>query len=926
MYEEYFEYLFNNRLRYGKKTMVWMMVGSFYEMYARESDQESIIHLKNVSNILGFTVTKRNNNIPVSDSNPYMSGFPTVVLSKNLARVLQHNYTIVIVEQFDSCGQKQKSRKVEKIYSPSTYIEDETVDNNILSCIYIHSWKCPISKKILTGCSISSIDLGVGKSYVYSCEDNDNNTNIVKNEVRKYIHTFNPCELILICKEENLISDYDYEFRDKLLLHKKKEFDKKYTDMIYLEEYVKKLFGSNEFISPSVSIGITDKDSLSTYVYLIDFAYDHDPNIIQKIHKPTSIIDSKNLHYNNDSLIQLNLVDQEKYTSSTYSSLFSVLNNTQTAMGKRLLRNILLHPITDIEELNNRYNKITKVLDTYKKYIPILKNIPDIERKFRKIQLQKISPDEFYKLYYSFLHCKTLLDISKEDFYTENYDDLIINFNIFLEDISKTFNIELMKNCTLQDIPNSFFNQGIDENIDIIDKKIRAIQNIKEKILTEINDKNSSKAKFKFEEKDNYIYLITTKNAWNNYKKEHSTIFSLKDKEYKCELFEVEQMKSNNVKIKCDFFEKISKKLESLTIQIHKLVLQSYINKLIEYENCFGNVIQNIIDKIAEIDLFTNFAYVSTKFGYTCPKIIDNNEEKSYVEITGLRHPIIERIQEDKEYITNDVSIGKDKYGMLLYGINSSGKSSFLRAIGTNIILAQIGMYVSSSSFTFYPYRKLLTKISTIDNLFKGQSTFIVEMNELKDILLKVSPHTLVLCDELTAGTEIDSSTGIVLSTVDTLLSNFTNFVFTTHLHSLLEFPEITEHSKLDIFHFNLCVNGGNVNYERKLIKGPGERMYGIEIAQALGLDSKFIQKAYQYRNKYIGEDQTLLQDKRSRYNRHKIVDKCENCGSKENLHTHHKLEQKMSDDKGMIGHFHKNTLHNLMILCEKCHIHHHHK
>ena len=924
MYEEYFEYLFNNRLRYGKKTMVWMMVGSFYEMYARESDIESINHIKYVSNVLGFTVTKRNNNIPVSDSNPYMAGFPTLALSKNLARVLQHNYTIVIVEQFDSCGQKQKSRKVEKIYSPSTYIEDETMDNNILSCIYVHSWKCPMSKKILSSCSIASIDLGVGKSYVYSCEDNDNNTNIVKNEIRKYIHTFNPSELILVSKEENLINDYDYEFRDKLLLHKKKEFDKKYTDIIYLQEYIKKVFGENKLLSPIESIGISDRDTLSTYVYLIDFVYDHDPNIIQKLHKPTSIIDTKNLHYNNDSLIQLNLVDQDKYTSSTFSSLFSVLNYTQTAMGKRLLRNILLHPITEVKELEERYSKITKVIETHKKYIPLLKNIPDIERKYRKIQLQKISPDEFYKLYYSFIHVKNLLDISKDDFYIEN--GLINNFNNFLEDISKTFNIECMKNCTLQEIPNSFFNEGINDNIDSVDRKIKSIQSIKDIILTEINNKNNSKAKFKFEEKDNYTYLITTKNAWNNYKKDHPIIFSIRDKEYKSDIFEVEQMKSGSVKIKCDFFEKLSKKLQILSTEIHKLVLESYINKLSYYENSYGNIIQNIIDKISEIDLITNFAYVSTRFGYTCPKIIDNNEGNSYIEVEGLRHPIIERIQEDKEYITNNVNIGKDKFGMLLYGINSSGKSSFLRAIGTNIILAQIGMFVSASSFVYYPYKKLLTKISTIDNLFKGQSTFIVEMNELKDILLKVSPHTLVLCDELTAGTEIDSSTGIVLSAIDTLLNSSTNFVFTTHLHSLLDFPEVVNHSNLDIYHFNLSVNGGNVEYERKLIKGPGESMYGIEIAQALGLDSKFIQKAFQYRNKYIGEEQTLLSDKRSRYNRHKIVDKCEKCGSKENLHTHHKLEQKMSDDKGMIGHFHKNTLHNLMILCEKCHIQHHHK
>jgi DNA mismatch repair ATPase MutS len=189
----------------------------------------------------------------------------------------------------------------------------------------------------------------------------------------------------------------------------------------------------------------------------------------------------------------------------------------------------------------------------------------------------------------------------------------------------------------------------------------------------------------------------------------------------------------------------------------------------------------------------------------------------------------------------------------------------------------------------------------------------------------------LLLCDELTAGTEIDSSIGIVSSAVEHFLESKCNFIFTTHLHGLKEIKNVVENEKLDIFHFKVSIEPGSnmVDYNRKLEKGMGEENYGVEIASALGLNSSFVKNAFKYRsmfkyNEELKEDDhgLLLNNRRSHFNKKVIMDACERCGSKTKLQTHHKVHQAEANQSGVIEdkQFHKNAKHNLEVLCEKCH------
>ena len=370
-------------------------------------------------------------------------------------------------------------------------------------------------------------------------------------------------------------------------------------------------------------------------------------------------------------------------------------------------------------------------------------------------------------------------------------------------------------------------------------------------------------------------------------------------------------------------------------LEKYSTAAQTESNKLFEklmkqFVSQYDETVRYVSHIIAKIDIAVSSAIVSIENYYVRPQLVDT--KKGEFKVIGLRHPLIEKIADDSEYITNNVELNSQSLGILLYGLNSSGKSSLLRAIGTNIVLAQAGLYCSCDSFTLSCYESLFTKISTVDNLFKGQSTFVAEMCCLKDMLQQSNEKSIVLCDELTAGTETNSATGIVASAIISFIQKNTNFIFTTHLHSLMDFPEINNNNKLQIYHFKVSTtNDGKINQERKLIPGSGDSQYGIEIANAIGLPKQFIAKAYEFRRNFQGLDNQLLSNKRSRYNTKVIVDTCTECGYKptkqsQYLHVHHQHHQAESDNHGKINgkSFHKNIRHNLIVLCEKCHQRHH--
>ena len=190
------------------------------------------------------------------------------------------------------------------------------------------------------------------------------------------------------------------------------------------------------------------------------------------------------------------------------------------------------------------------------------------------------------------------------------------------------------------------------------------------------------------------------------------------------------------------------------------------------------------------LDVLLSKAYVAKKYKY-CRPTIDMSRERSFLNAENMRHPLIEHLQTNEIYVPNDISLGENTRGTLLFGTNAVGKSSLIRSMGISIILAQSGMFVPCSSFLYKPYTRLFTRILGNDNIFKGLSTFAVEMSELRTILKMADENSLILGDELCSGTETTSALKIFGAGTIQLHERKSSFIFATHFHEITKMKPV---------------------------------------------------------------------------------------------------------------------------------------
>jgi DNA mismatch repair protein MutS len=245
-----------------------------------------------------------------------------------------------------------------------------------------------------------------------------------------------------------------------------------------------------------------------------------------------------------------------------------------------------------------------------------------------------------------------------------------------------------------------------------------------------------------------------------------------------------------------------------------------------------------------------------------------------------------------------------------------------MKSVGINIILAQSGFYTAASSFTFSPYHKLFTRVPSSDNLFRQQSSFTVEMNELRSILKNADKYSLVIGDEICSTSESQSSISIVSASIVTLSQRESSFIFAAHLHEVQDIDQVKALKNLTIFHMSVNYDESTniLTYDRKLKKGKCSSLYGLEVCKSLELPADFLLLANRIRQSQLQIHETIVSPTVSRYSSEVFVDMCGVCKTKKAKEVHHIKEQHMADKNGFIGHIHKNHPSNLMPLCETCH------
>ncbi|RBQ32379.1 DNA mismatch repair protein [Arcobacter sp. FW59] len=926
--------------KYGSNALVLMEIGTFFEVYEVNNDKEKIGKAKEIAELLNIQLTRKNKSIlENSRENPIMAGVPAISLEKHLARIInEQKYTIAIIRQKGL--PPNVSRYLDTVVSPGTNFDFViSQDENNVTSLLIDQ----IRGIYLVG--YSAIDVTTGKCYYNEVHGTSEDKFFALDEVFNYMNMHKTNEIVVTFADKNINQK---EVLDYLELSLKTFHIGNFRPKIsYQNELFKNVF-SIESLLTSIEHLDMERVPLSTesLAVLIDFVIGHDSNIIQKLSYPEKLDISKYIYLGNNALEQLNIIE-----TTHNPSLIKLINHTSTAMGKRLLKERLTHPVKDSKELLRRYALSKELYDYHAPIENELANIYDIERLTRRIKLNRLHPFELNYLYDSLISIKEVVT------FMENYKFITppcssADLALFIQSIDSTFDLNVSGKYMLKDVDTNMVSFGINSQIDelnaqneILYSKLELLRN---HILASMKVDDSNFVSINRLDKEGF-FISLTKSRFNLIKQELLNSHLIIDDEL--HLFKDFNIKvqTNSVKIFCKLTEDVSDKyVHNLRkiVELNKLVFRE---KIQEFEKKFAVLLQELVQFIAEVDLTVSNIKTAKKYNYTCPQIVKTKDDENFLELIDLRHPIIEVNEEQGIYVPNDIILGElslvskeyenniiiknsnpvnmynnKMHGVLLYGINSSGKSSLMKAIGICVILAQAGFYVPCKSMRFSIFDAVYTRISGADNIAKGLSSFAVEMLELKNIFNRASKNSLILGDEISHSTETMSGLSIVASAILKLAKLEALFVFATHLHQLPEIEEIQKLKNIISLHLSVFYKDDEdkLIFDRKLSFGSGSSMYGLEYAKSLHMDKEFLSVANEIRKKLTDDYnplERLSQKKTSKYNNNVFASNCVICG-KACDDVHHIKEQARANKDGFIGHINANHKYNLIPLCKEHH------
>ena len=936
MIREYFEKVEQHTKDYGEKTIVLWECGSFFEVYGLRDPVTGNISppaILKFAKICDFRIANKKN--CVGKQHVVMAGFNNNILDKYLRKLDDAGFTVPIYTQEKAGGSFK--RVLRFISSPGTYLtkEDQRITNNIMCC-WIEKYPAPKIKQPYINCGLANIDIFTGKSNLFEFQRENLHQSTTFDELERFYSIYNPSEIILITKNygEKEINDIlQFSGIQCTNIHKislDNQEDPFYSEVkncekqTYQEELFKHFYNVADYDTFISSLQLEEHPIATfSFCFLLEFVQRHNPALVKKIHEP--VVDNINnrLMLANHSLQQLNILDNHQHKGQC-SSVINFMNRCQTPMGKRALNSIILHPVTDPEYLNNEYAIVDYALDQFDTLHFIREDfsqIRDIEKLYRKIFMKHVTPFEFTSLYRDVKIVLSVFHKIKGDevlsAYLDGYikSDVERKCNELITLFETTFDIEKAQTITDLHLEINCFRHGFSRELDDIERKheasINGLKSIQLKlcgILEKIERKKPKNpyVKINITEKSMHSLVCTNRRA---------RLLETSFKKSK-EKFNLYPSGRSNRKIESTSINALCSTIHRTFSRLRECLSTEY-DAFLEKVQGYGDHIDVVVKYITLLDVLLTKAYVAKKYKYCRPQI-DVSREKSSFDAVDIRHPLIEHLQTNEIYVPNDISLGTNKNGLVLFGTNAVGKSSLIRSIGISIILAQSGMFVPCSSLVYKPYTRLFTRILGNDNIFKGLSTFAVEMSELRTILNEADENSLILGDELCSGTETTSAIKIFSAGLITLHERKSSFIFATHFHEITALEEIRSLPKLGMCHMTVIYDREKdmLIYERKLKPGSGNAIYGLEVCKSLKLSQAFMDIA-----NAIQPYQKIVERKASHYNAKKIKGGlCEMCGEVGAEDIHHLMHQKEADNEGFIDFFHKNHKANLVNICKSCH------
>lgn len=793
-----------------KDCILMYRLGDFYEMFFEDA--------VTASKELELTLTGKDCGL---EERAPMCGVPYHALDTYLNRLVQKGYKVAIGEQIEDPKQAKGlvKREVTHVVTPGTNFNtaalDETKNNYLMCVVYIDEQF-----------GISTVDITTGDYYVTQVAS----LRLLLDE----IHRFVPSEII--CNEAFQVSGVDLEDLRGRLNISVFTLDSWYFDDEKCTACLKEHF----HVMDLSGLGLQEYDYLSVAAgALLQYLYETQKTSLSHLTHISPYSTGKFMVLDTSTRRNLELTETLREKTKR-GSLLWVLDKTKTAMGARMLRNFIEQPLIQREEIVRRQEAVEELnknlinRDELREY---LNPIYDLERLIGKIAYKSANPRDLIAFSNSLqmlphihlllgeYHCSLIQDIRKD------LDTL--------EDISNEIQ------CCIQEEPpitireGGMIKEGYHEEID----KLRAAKTKGTSWLSELEAKereNTGIKSLKVKYNKVFGYCIEVTNTYKDLVPQNYT--------RKQTLTNAERYITPELKELEDMILGAQDKLVALEYQVFCELRDSIAMQV--------KRIQKTAKAVAGIDVFTSLAFVAGQNQYVKPQI----NEKGVLNIKGGRHPVVEKMLSSNLFIANDTYLDNSKNRIsIITGPNMAGKSTYMRQTALIALMAQIGSFVPADTANICISDRIFTRVGASDDLASGQSTFMVEMSEVANILRNATKNSLLILDEIGRGTSTFDGLSIAWAVVE-YISNpkllGSKALFATHYHELTELEGTLESVN------NYCIavkeQGDDIIFLRKIVKGGADNSYGIQVAKLAGVPDVVVERAKEIAAELTSADITL--------------------------------------------------------------------
>ena len=749
-----------------KDALVFYRLGDFYELFFEDAET--------ASKVLDLVLTARNAG---GNQKAPMAGVPHHAAKSYIQKLVSNGYKVAIVEQVEDPKEAKGivRREVVEIVTPGTFIEHEETETKEIAAIHAD----------LIYATIIFADIIEGR--LRSIRVMNDSLEIIKT-----LETYNISELVV---DPSFNTKTIQDIKDKTRIH-----------ISYEENYYKNVKHEDQIIEKALQ---------KLFAYL-QYTQKRDLNHFSDL---IILNDESYLKMDYSSMKNLELINHE---SNKDLSLYSFLNHTNTNMGQRALRDALMQPLVNLDDILMRQSQIEDLMSNLllKDQIKsLLKETYDTHRVVARMTTDKNNAQDFVRLKNTIAKSNEIYDLLKSN---ERFN--FIQRKDSLDVLYETLNNSIHDDAPVQLKEGRTFKKGVDQELD----ELMSITKDGKKWLLKYEEEMRELTGIKnlrvgYTRAFGY-YIEISKGQIENVKDEHNLIRK--------------QTLTNAERYITETLQDYESKVLEASDRILEIEIE-LMRKFTDFSLTYIKDIKKMGEAIAQLDLIMSLSEVSSLPSYTKPVFNKHND----LEILEGRHPVLEKELSTHQYISSDVKFDKDRKLLILTGPNMGGKSTYMRMLALNIIMAQMGAYIPARSANLPIVDQIFTRMGASDDILMGQSTFMVEMMEAQSALSDATENSLILFDEIGRGTSTYDGMALAQSILEYIVTNVgSNTVFSTHYHELTDLEDILE--KVKNIHVDVFEEDDHVTFLYKVIEGRANKSYGINVARLAHLPKSVIDRA----------------------------------------------------------------------------------